>query len=594
MSLLTELKRRNVFKIGAAYVVVGWVIIEVSSTLAPQLNLPEWAPRLATFLILLGFPVALVLAWIFDMTPEGVQVTQGSTGNKPFYGIVALVAAVSIGGFFLYGGGMNATDEPATTEAEANGRSSIAVLPFVNMSTDAENEFFADGISEELLNILAGVEGLDVASRTSAFSFKGKDTPIPEIARLLGVRHVLEGSVRRQGTRVRITAQLIDAERDVHLWSETYDRDLTDIFVVQEEIAQAITDALHDILGTREVQVQASTGNIEAYERFLAARARFYQRNEMDEVLAEFRAVVEMDPQLTDAWAFMAASAFVIVTSSPDTTEYPLEQLVGWVDEGVETVLARNPEHSLALAVMGANLFRMGEIREGEEALARAVTHERGDSTAHLWLGIHRVMMGRPSAALPLFEEAYRRDPLVSINIGYLATTYMMLGRRAEALLMGRQVLATGNANAASLLAIEYAASGEYELSVEFFAAGQRGSNLSITEQAATVAAYAAALENPELREAFLREYGTPAALPYYQLLFRDSAFLEYLETDANYVQTIPVWLPSTLWVRESRELYRFMESIGVADYWEQAGFPDGCTVADGPDGRHLACSGGD
>ena len=591
MSLLAELKRRNVFKVGAAYLVVGWVIIEVASTIAPQLNLPEWAPRLVTFLILLGFPIALVLAWIFDMTPDGVQVTEGRTGSGAFYGVVALIAAASIGGYFLLGG--ERTTAPAETETD--GSSSIAVLPFVNMSTDAENEYFADGISEELLNILAGIDGLDVASRTSAFSFKGKDTSIPEIARLLGVRHVLEGSVRRQGTRVRITAQLIDAERDVHLWSETYDRDLTDIFVVQEEIAQAITDALQDILGTRQVTVQASTGNLEAYERFLSARARFYGRENIEQTLTDLREIVALDPQLTDAWAFMAAAAFVNMTINLQRT-HDDATLQDWINEGVERALAADPQHSLALATRGANAFGLGDVAGAQQALARAAANERTDSTAHLWSGIHLLLVGKPNAALPYFQEAYRRDPVVTINLGYLAIINIMTGRRAEALQVGRQVLASGGGNAVWMLATEFALAGEADLAVEFIAYALRAaSDLSVTQQAATVAAYAAALEDPTRREAFMTEYAPGDLTAIFQIVFEDPAYLDFLHSeDMQYVQTLVAWLPSATWLREHPEFFRFMESIGVAKYWAEAGYPEGCTLADGSGEPHLDCGGAD
>ncbi len=591
MSLFSELKRRNVFKVGAAYLVVGWLLIQAADIIAPQLSLPEWAPRLITFVVLLGFPIALVLAWIFDLTPEGVQVTEGRGGSRRFYGVVGVIAVISLGAFFLLGDRGSPLEDQLTSE----GRSSIAVLPFVNMSTDAENEYFADGISEELLNILAGINGLDVASRTSAFSFKGKDTPIPEIARLLGVRHVLEGSVRRQGTRVRITAQLIDAPRDVHLWSETYDRDLTDIFAVQEEIAQAITDALQDILGTRQVTVQATTGNLEAYERFLSARARFYGRENIEQTLDDLREIVAMDPQLTDAWAFMAAAALVNLSSNPQRTHDEVT-LQGWINEGVERALAVDPQHSLALATRGANAFGLGDVAGAQRALARAAANERTDSTAHLWSGIHLLLVGKPHAALPMFQEAHRRDPMVTINQGYLAITNLMTGQRTEALQLGRQVLATGAGNAAGMLAYEFALAGELDLAVEFFAYSLRGSSdLSAARQAAVVAAYAAALEDPARREAFITEYGSGDFTPFYLAVFEDPAFFDYLHSDeGSYVGTLTAWLPSASWMREHPEFLRYMDGIGVATYWAEFGYPDGCTLAEGAGGPHLDCGGAD
>jgi adenylate cyclase len=201
--------------------------------------------------------------------------------------------------------------ESVTSKQDPAPEASVAVLPFVNMSTDAENGFFADGISEELLNVLARVNGLKVASRTSAFSFKGKDTAIPEIARQLGVQHVLEGSVRKQGQRVRITAQLIKAGDDTHLWSESYDRDLNDIFKVQEEIAQAITRQLESILGKRRIEVAASTDNLEAYQNFLRGRARFHRREELLKAIEDLAAATRLDPDFGEAWVYLAATWWV-------------------------------------------------------------------------------------------------------------------------------------------------------------------------------------------------------------------------------------------------------------------------------------------
>ena len=292
--LFSELKRRNVFRVGAAYVVVGWLLIEVSDTIFPRLGLPDWAVTLVIALLALGFPVALILSWAFELTPEGVQRTVNiddigapRPGAGPLDWVIALGILVVIGIFVVDRFGVGTTEpslEAMAVESQESqagvGVGSIAVLAFTNMSPDPENAYFAEGISEEILNILADIEELHVASRTSAFSFRGSNTPIPEIAEALDVAHVLEGSVRKQGNRVRITAQLIRADTDGHVWSETFDRELVDIFEVQEEIAQSITDALGEVLGTRQVSVTAPTSDLDAYERFLRGRARFHQRIE--------------------------------------------------------------------------------------------------------------------------------------------------------------------------------------------------------------------------------------------------------------------------------------------------------------------------
>jgi len=311
VSLFAELKRRNVFRVGGAYAVVAWLLIEISDTIFPRLGLPEWTVTFVIVLLLLGFPVALVMAWAFELTPDGIKRTadapqdandvRDSRRGLDWLIIVALVVVIGMMAaerVSVPGRGTDGSQPVTDTGGEEAVRpgSSIAVLAFDNMSPDPDNAYFAEGISEEILNILAGVDGLHVASRSSAFSFKDKNIPIPEIARELNVMHVLEGSVRRQGDRVRITAQLIHAETDGHLWSQAFDRDLVDIFEVQEEIAQSITTALAEVLGVQDVSVQASTRNMEAYERFLRGRAQFHQRRDFDQVLADLRYAVEQDP----------------------------------------------------------------------------------------------------------------------------------------------------------------------------------------------------------------------------------------------------------------------------------------------------------
>jgi len=240
MSFFGELKRRNVFRMAAAYAVVGWLIVEVCSVVLPTFDAPEWVQKVITFLILLGFPMALAFAWAFEMTPEGLKRERDvvreesithSTGRKLDFFIIGVLAVAVV--FLVVDNYWLTEPEDETTSAEAiaeaSGPASIAVLPFVNMSASEENEYFSDGITEELLNLLAQLPELKVSSRTSSFTFKGTNSDIPTVAERLGVTNILEGSVRRSGNRVRITAQLIDAKSDTHLWSETYDRELEDI-----------------------------------------------------------------------------------------------------------------------------------------------------------------------------------------------------------------------------------------------------------------------------------------------------------------------------------------------------------------------------
>ena len=268
MSLFNELKRRNVIRVAIAYIVTAWILIQVADLVLDNIESPQWVFQVIMLLAALGLPISIIFAWAFELTPEGLKkekdvdrsesITQ-TTGRKLDFSIIgALVIAVAY--FAIDKFTPSETDEqtqsavaqqaelpkssePATPSTDAP-ELSIAVLPFVNMSSDPEQEFFSDGISEELLNVLAQFPGLRVAARTSSFQFKGQNQDIGKIAESLNVAHVLEGSVRKSGTKLRITAQLIKADDGFHLWSETYDRELDDVFAIQDEIANAISAAL--------------------------------------------------------------------------------------------------------------------------------------------------------------------------------------------------------------------------------------------------------------------------------------------------------------------------------------------------------------
>lgn len=331
--LFQELKRRNVVRVGAAYAVVGWLVLQVVDTVAPLMGMPEWVPGFILILIGVGFPLSLVFAWAYEITPDGLMKTEdvdvtrsvtAETGRKIdrmiIGGLAVLVLflvtdrVLGLGGG---GGGGSAVAEDA----------SIAVLPFVNLSSDAEQEFFSDGISEELLNVLAQVPELRVAARTSSFQFKGDNRDITDIARELNVRHVLEGSVRKDGGMVRITAQLIDAADGFHLWSNTYDRSLENVFAVQDEISIAIVDALRDELGliAEVVARDASTDSPEAHEAYLRGRHLVVQRTRLtiEAAIESFQRAVELDPdyalahaELSLAWHLMARTQYGDLTDA--------------------------------------------------------------------------------------------------------------------------------------------------------------------------------------------------------------------------------------------------------------------------------------
>jgi len=371
MSFFNELKRRNVFKVAAAYIIVSWLIMQAGDTLAPALHLPEWVNSLLAFFLILGFPLAMFFAWAYEMTPEGLkkekdvdrsQSITRVTGQKLNNAIIGILVVAlvyfAIDKFVLapkrdaagIATAVEASREQMTDASEmSEPDNSIAVLPFVNMSSDAEQEYFSDGLTEELLNLLAKIPELQVAARTSSFSFKGQNIEIPEIATRLKVAHVLEGSVRKSGNQVRITAQLVRADNGYHLWSETYDRTLDNIFVVQDEISAAVVDALKvSLLGEAPIATEADP---EAYALFLQGRYWYNSadRQSTDKAVQAYRQAIEIDPGYAPAWAGLsmaiihqAGQGWIDLTAGVDEAREAAQQAVtmdpnlalGWVSLG--------------------------------------------------------------------------------------------------------------------------------------------------------------------------------------------------------------------------------------------------------------------
>jgi TolB-like protein len=289
MSFFAELKRRKVFKVGAAYLIAAWVAIQAAAIIAPQLKLPEWVPTLVTVLVGVGFPIALVLAWFFDITPQGIK--RDPADATPAADAAHMTTAAA------------STDAATTTIP----RKSIAVLPFADLSPTRDQEYFSDGIAEEILNALVKLKDLKVAGRTSSFSFKGKNEDLRDIGRTLSVAHVLEGSVRKHGDRVRITAQLIQVDDGYHLWSESYDGELADVFELQERIARAIVHELDVILhgDARQRLVPVATRDPEAYALYLQASGIFNRREgpRFPEAIGYLQQALRLDSQYARACA---------------------------------------------------------------------------------------------------------------------------------------------------------------------------------------------------------------------------------------------------------------------------------------------------
>lgn len=469
-SLFAELKRRNVFRVALFYIVSAWVVVQVAETVLPLFDVPDGALRAVVVILVLGFPLALVFAWVFEMTPEGLKLEKDipaspeirrHTSHKLNWATL-IVAVLAIG--LLIADRMvpeaavvepqQTVDSGAATDPEAETRStaqnepnpaSIAVLPFEDMSPDGDQQYFSSGIAEEILNVLVAVDGLEVASRTSAFRFQDRaDVGIPGIARELDVRHVLEGSVRKAGDTIRITAQLIDGLSDKHLWSETYDRALTaeNVFAIQDEIASAIVSALQETIAlptSSQATVSASTDNLDAYELYLEARGLFNARDRLDRAERLLAQAVELDPDFASAWAIRAA--IYMLDSEYGDLGVPRDVAVDRVEEYAARTLSIDPDSALAIAVLAFNReieARAGranyKIAELVDDLTRAIEIDPKNASARNWLGITYGEIGHLDKALAQFQQCAADHPHYAPCVENAYDTLTSMGRVDEAL----------------------------------------------------------------------------------------------------------------------------------------------------------------
>jgi TolB-like protein/Tfp pilus assembly protein PilF len=415
MSLIAELKRRNVFRVGIAYVICAWVIAQVADLVLDNIEAPEWVMQAIMLVLAIGFPLALIFAWAFELTPEGIKReadvdrTESITHVKP--------------------------EQTEVTAESAAQEKSIAVLPFANMSGNPEQEFFSDGISEELLNVLAKVKGLRVTSRTSAFAFKGKDISIPEIAEKLGVKHVLEGSVRMAENRVRITTQLIEVETDSHLWSESCDRELVDIFAVQDEIAAKVGEALKlALLGTdsRPILPSAET-SIEVYSDYLLARQKSMNmslgRATAGEAEGLLKGVIERDPKYAPAYTALARTYWRMASwgmSSSSEASARMKPLV-------ERALSLDDKQAEAWQHL-AFVRRANDDLDGARAAEeRALKLDPQNPLVLINQIRHWERNHEPERALVYADELLRVDPLSPLGLYLNAELSAWLGRFDDA-----------------------------------------------------------------------------------------------------------------------------------------------------------------
>jgi adenylate cyclase len=403
-----ELKRRKVIRVVIAYGIIGWVIIEVSSVILPALLLPEWSHRLVIVLVALGFPAALILAWVFELSPEGLKRESGAADD-------AAQALLPSG---------IAPTKPANTLL-TDARRSIVVLPFTNLSAENGSEFFSDGITEEVLSLLSRQPDLRVVSRTTSFSFKNSQLAVREIADRLNVEMVLEGSVRRADRKLRIMAQLIDPVTDTQVWSNQYDRELTDVFAVQGEIARCIVDAL-DLDPGACPDCAPPTREIEAYDYYLRGRQYVHMLTQTSLEFARqmFRNAIEIDPAYAQAWAGLADTESLVATWYEHTPER-----IAAANEASEKALALAPSLAETHSARGHALTIDGHFEAAAKAFEHALQLEPGNYNALYLYGRSRFAEGKAREAAELFQQAHQAQPDEFTAIALLSNVLSSLGQ---------------------------------------------------------------------------------------------------------------------------------------------------------------------
>jgi TolB-like protein/Tfp pilus assembly protein PilF len=449
--LLSELKRRRVVRIAGVYAVTGWTLFQIAANLFPALRLPEWSVTLAAVLLLLGFPVAMVLAWALEPAEEGVRLTQPAAQDAPplrwawadwalAAGVIAIVVVT-----VMQGAGVLRLPD---LRSGAGPEKSVAVLPFVSFSDQKDAEFFADGLTDEVTNGLAQVPDLKVAGRTSAFYFKGRNQDMREIGRQLGVANVLEGSVQRQGDRLRVTVQLIKASDGFHLWSATYDRTMGDAFAIQTEIAGNVAGVLKTRLaGGGGGDGRPSAGDPEAYRTLLVARAQMRGLGlaPLQDARAAFKRLVDAGSNDPAAYAGYAQSTMLLAQNylALDFAQADAESRAA-----IDKALALDPNSAEALVAKGfrcvARMIRVSDqacVAEAGGAYARALQLKPRDPDVLVAAANFQRKRGNPAGALDLASRAVAVDPLNRVGLMEIANDYAALGRGADAEAAYRRVI---------------------------------------------------------------------------------------------------------------------------------------------------------
>ena len=588
-NFFAELKRRNVFKVAVAYIVAGWALSQGIAQVFPVFDVPNWTIRLIVMLIIIGLPIALVLAWAFEITPEGIKRTEDvdlvEAAQQPkkhtWIFVVIIGALVSIGLFFL---GRYST---ATQQTKSSGPSakSIAILPFTDLSPNHDQESFSDGMAEEILNALAHIKDLKVVGRASSFYYKGKNVSLKQIGSELGVANILEGSVRKQGEQVRITSALSRAADGLQVWSKNYNGTLANIFDLQEsfahDIAAELNVALADPSETR--LVEKSTDNTQAYTLFIEAQTLVNRRvgDNLPRAIALLKEATRLDPNFARAWAKLAVALAV----EPQYAAADWQTNWAEAEPAARRAISLDSKSAEAYAALGYIDFSRRRYRDMVEPAQRAIEIDPNDVTANFWMANQLAAMGRMAETETVNDRALATDPANALVVFYKAMGRWDRGDKATAVKLGKRAQALGSPLGGSVLGFSAAAEGDPDSGAESFSEG--------------FGAFKSGFSKEELALIFRGSYGDEAkrkaglaviaAHPHDQfagtllLLLGEpeQSFASFERdgiglSDAYYTF---LWQPDA-WSRKARQhpaFQAFAKRIGLVDYWKQNRWPDIC-----------------
>ena len=592
-----ELKRRNVYKVAIAYIVAGWALSQGIAQVFPVFDVPNWITRLVVLLIIIGLPIALVLAWTLEITPEGIRRTETADAmperarkkKRVWIYIVVVGALLSIGLFFL--GRYSAL--PTVSPARASNKS-IAVLPFTDLSANHDQESFADGMAEEILNALAHIKDLKVVGRTSSFYYKGKNISLKQIGSELGVANVLEGSVRKQGEQVRITSALTRTADGLQLWSKSYDGTLANIFDLQESFARDIAAELNVALAdpAEARVVEKPTNSAQAYTLFIEAQALVSQRigDSLPRAIALLEEATRLDPNFARAWAKLAVALAV------EPQYAGADWQTNWVaaDKASHRAIDLDAKSAEAYAALGYIDFSRRRYLDMVEPAQRAVAIDPNDITANFWLGNQLAATGRGTEAEAVNDRALNADPGNALIVYYQATLRWRQSDNDATLKLANRTESLGSPLAGLLLCEFASRKGDHDRAAKEFSRGFSAFRTGFSKEdlgaiyrgvygneTARKAALAVVARNPHDQYAgtLLLMLGEPEQS--FASFERDGlgvsdAYLNFL------------WLP-TGYSRKGRQhpaFQSFAKGIGLVDYWKQNRWPDLCQPAPerGPD----------